>query len=62
VRPNLLFAQQISNICCFAAQIERARKGKSQISLIKKGHMEEDIALHFSNNAGVYALGRTIAG
>ena len=49
VAPNLLFAQQISIFCCFTARDEGAESGESQISLIKKGYMEQDNLLHMCN-------------
>jgi len=45
VRPNLLFAQQISNLCCFTARDQWLEATKLQIFLIKKGYIEQGAML-----------------
>ena len=61
VAPNLLFAQQISNICCFTALTEGTKADNLEIRLIKKGYMEQDNVLHWSNTAGSCNIGSIIA-
>jgi hypothetical protein len=51
VEPNLLFAQQISMICCFGDGDHGARGGNFEIILIKKGYMGRADALHLGNKS-----------